>query len=167
MKYRPIFWAKTSLWYSWRTVRRWKRRRNAHAQKSNHWRITKLKLYEIHLSALVLIIATILHLLIIVIVKEVSVFVQSRNTLPYPHVLGSEVGQPVAERQLNREREREREREGERERETHARTHARTHTHTHTLKHTHTRTHTHTQTHTHTHTPVSYTHLTLPTRRWV
>ena len=31
------------------------------------------------------------------------------------------------------------------------------------IQHRHTQTHTHT--HTHTHTPVSYTHLTLPTRR--
>ena len=33
--------------------------------------------------------------------------------------------------------------------------------------HTHTHTHTYTHTHAHTHTPVSYTHLTLPTRRTV
>ena len=40
------------------------------------------------------------------------------------------------------------------------------HTHTHTHTHTHARTHTHihTRTHTHTYTPVSYTHLTLPTK---
>ena len=37
----------------------------------------------------------------------------------------------------------------------------------HTYEHTHTHKHTHTLTHTHTHTPVSYTHLTLPTRRTV
>ena len=47
------------------------------------------------------------------------------------------------------------------------RTHTHKHTHTHTNTHTHTQTHTNTHTHTHTHTPVSYTHLTLPTRRWV
>ena len=35
----------------------------------------------------------------------------------------------------------------------------------HVCMHTHTRTHARTHTHTHTHTPVSYTHLTLPTRR--
>ena len=49
----------------------------------------------------------------------------------------------------------------------HARTHARarTHTHTYTHTHTHTLTHIHMHARTHTHTPVSYTHLTLPTRR--
>ena len=55
---------------------------------------------------------------------------------------------------------------------TRARARAHTHTHTHIHKHTHTHTHararththTHAHTHTHTHTPVSYTHLTLPTK---
>ena len=41
------------------------------------------------------------------------------------------------------------------------------HTHTRARTHAHTRTYTHTHTHTHTHTPVSYTHLTLPTRSTV
>ena len=54
--------------------------------------------------------------------------------------------------------------------ETHTHTHTHIHTHTtppptHTHTHTYTHTHTHSHTHTHTHTPVSYTHLTLPTRR--
>ena len=39
-----------------------------------------------------------------------------------------------------------------------------THTHTRSLSLSHTHTHPYTHTHTHTHTPVSYTHLTLPTR---
>ena len=52
---------------------------------------------------------------------------------------------------------------------THTRTHAHTRAHTRASVHTHTRTHAHTHTHTHTHTrtPVSYTHLTLPTRSLV
>ena len=54
---------------------------------------------------------------------------------------------------------------------TRPRTHARTYTHTYTTipTHTHARTHIHTHTHTHarTHAPVSYTHLTLPTRSLV
>ena len=54
---------------------------------------------------------------------------------------------------------------------THTRTHSYTHTHAHarTLARTHASTHTHTRTRTHSRTqvrtPVSYTHLTLPTRR--
>ena len=51
----------------------------------------------------------------------------------------------------------------EKETNTHALMHARAHEHTHTR--THTCMHALTRTHTHTHTPVSYTHLTLPTRR--
>ena len=60
-------------------------------------------------------------------------------------------------------------RQTDRQTDTHTHRHTHTHTHTHIHPRTHVRTHaharTHAHTHTHTHTPVSYTHLTLPTRR--